>query len=277
MSNLYGGQDLSGLGKGDKTYPPFAIADESKLREYIELSNQVPILVVFGSGQDAAQIQQKLKVFIEEAAGRLLGLEIDIQSQPQLAQAFGVGQTPTVMALLGGQPAPLFQGDQPEQQISGVINQLLQAAVQNGISGSVNLGEEQKPDLAGLIANLISQGQIELAEQELDKALKQEPNDEQLISMKRQIELMKRMGDIDLNEALQIESDDPDQLRKKSDALLVHGDAQKALDNLLDKFMLATDEDKDKLRAHLLELFELIGNSDPFVLKARARLASMLF
>ncbi len=277
MSNLYGGQDLSGLGKGDKTYPPFAIADESKLREYIELSNQVPILVVFGSGQDAAQIQQKLKVFIEEAAGRLLGLEIDIQSQPQLAQAFGVGQTPTVMALLGGQPAPLFQGDQPEQQISGVINQLLQAAVQNGISGSVNLGEEQKPDLAGLIANLISQGQIELAEQELDKALKQEPNDEQLISMKRQIELMKRMGDVDLNEALQIESDDPDQLRKKSDALLVHGDAQKALDNLLDKFMLATDEDKDKLRAHLLELFELIGNSDPFVLKARARLASMLF
>jgi len=277
MSNLYGGQDLSGLGKGDKTYPPFAIADESKLREYIELSNQVPILVVFGSGQDAAQIQQKLKVFIEEAAGRLLGLEIDIQSQPQLAQAFGVGQTPTVMALLGGQPAPLFQGDQPEQQISGVINQLLQAAVQNGISGSVNLGEEQKPDLAGLIASLISQGQIELAEQELDKALKQEPNDEQLISMKRQIELMKRMGDVDLSEALQIESDDPDQLRKKSDALLVHGDAQKALDNLLDKFMLATDEDKDKLRAHLLELFELIGNSDPFVLKARARLASMLF
>ncbi len=232
---------------------------------------------MFGSGQDAAQIQQKLKAFIDEAAGRLLGLEIDVQIQPQLAQAFGVGQTPTVMAILGGQPAPLFQGDQPEQQISGVINQLLQAAVQNGISGSVNLGEEQKPDLAGLIANLISQGQIELAEQELDKALKQEPNDEQLISMKRQIELMKRMGDVDLNEALQIESDDPDQLRKKSDALLVHGDAQKALDNLLDKFMLATDDDKDKLRAHLLELFELIGNSDPFVLKARARLASLLF
>lgn len=277
MSNLYGGQDLSGLGKGDKTYPPFAVADESKLREYIELSNQVPILVVFGSDKDAAQIQQKLKVFIDEAAGRLLGLEIDIQSQPQLAQAFGVDQTPTVMALLGGQPAPLFQGDQPEQQISGVINQLLQAAAQNGISGSVNMGEEQKPDLTGLIANLISQGQIELAEQELDKALKQEPSDEQLISMKRQIELMKRMGDVDLNEALQIESDDPDQLRKKSDALLVHGDAQKALDNLLDKFPLAADEDKDKLRAHLLELFELIGNSDPFVLKARARLASLLF
>ncbi len=277
MSNLYGGQDLSGLGKGDKTYPPFAVADESKLREYIELSNQVPILVVFGSDQDAAQIQQKLKVFIDEAAGRLLGIEIDIQSQPQLAQAFRVEKTPTVMALLGGQPAPLFQGDQPEQQISGVINQLLQAAVQNGISGSVNLGEEQKPDLAGLIASLISQGQIELAEQELDKALTQEPNDEQLISMKRQIELMKRMGDVDLNEALQIESDDPDQLRKKSDALLVHGDAQKALDNLLDKFPQATDEDRDKLRAHLLELFELIGNSDPFVLKARARLASLLF
>jgi len=277
MSNIYGGQDLSGLGKGDRAYPPFATADESKLREYIELSNQVPIIVVFGANQDADGIQQKLKKLIVEAAGRLLGLEIDAQNQPQLAQAFGVDQTPTVMALLGGQPAPLFTGDQPEQQISSVVNQVLQAAAQNGISGSVNLGEEQKPDLAGLIANLISQGQIDLAEQELEKALQLEPNDEQLISMKRQIELMKRMGDVDLNQALEIESDDPDQLRKKSDALLVHGDAQKALDNLLDRFITASDEDKEKLRNHLLELFELIGNSDPLVLKARAKLASLLF
>lgn len=277
MSNLFGGQDLSGLGKGDKAYPPFAAADEPRLREYIELSNQVPILVLFSANDDSQGLREKLKGFISEAQGRLLGLEIDIPSQPQLAQAFGVQQSPTVVALLSGQPAPLFQGDQPEQQISGVINQLLQAAVQNGVSGSVNLGEEQKPDLSAHIAQLISEGDLQTAEQELEKALQVEPGDEQLISMKRQIELMKRMGGIDLEQALHIESDDPDQLRQKSDALLVHGDAQKALDNLLDRFPSATEEDKDKLRNHVLELFELIGNSDPLVLKARARLASLLF
>ena len=120
-------------------------------------------------------------------------------------------------------------------------------------------------------------GDLQAAEVELDKALQVEPNDEQLISMKRQIQLMKRMGGADLQQSLEIESDDPDQLRIKSDALLVHGDAQKALETLLDRFISATDEDKEKLRNHVLELFELIGNSDPLVLKARARLASLLF
>lgn len=277
MSNLFGGQDLSGLGKGDRSYPPFAQADESKLREYIELSNQVPIMVLFSSENDSEQLKSTLAGLIREAQGKLLGLEIDILSQPQLAQAFGVQQSPTVVALLAGQPAPLFQGDQPLQQVSAVINQLLQAAAQNGVTGSVQLGEEQKPDLSGHIAQLISQGELDAAEQELVKALQQEPNDEQLISMKRQIELMKRMGGVDLAQALTIESEDPDQLRMKSDALLVHGDAQKALDNLLDRFPLATEDDKEKLRNHVLELFELIGNSDPVVLKARARLASLLF
>ena len=276
MSNLAGGQDLSGLGKGDRAYPPFTVADESKLREYIELSNQLPILVLF-SANDSEDLKSKLAGFVSEAGGRLLGLEIDINSQPQLAQAFGVSQTPTVVALLSGQPAPLFQGDQPEQQISGVINQLLQAAVQNGVSGSVKLGEEQKPNLSGLVAELISQGNLDAAEVELEKALQLEPNDEQLLSMKRQIELMKRMGGVDLSGAMEIDSDEPDQLRIKSDALLVHGDAQAALDNLLDKFLAAAEEDREKLRNHLLELFELIGNSDPLVLKARARLTSMLF
>jgi putative thioredoxin len=277
MSNLYGGQDLSGLGKGDKAYPVFVQADESKLREYIELSNQIPILVLFSSNSDADQLKSKLSVFINEAQGRLLGMELDIVNQPQLAQAFGIEQSPTVVALLSGQPAPLFQGDQPEQQISGVINQLLQAASQNGVNGSVNLGEEPKPDQSAYISQLISQGDLDTAEKELEKALQVEPNDEQLISMKRQIELMKRMGDVDFDKALTIESEDPDLLRQKSDALLVRGDAEQALDNLLDRFPAATDEDKEKLRNHVLELFELIGNSDPLVLKARAKLASLLF
>ena len=277
MSNLYGGQDLSGLGKGDKAYPVFVQADESKLREYIELSNQVPILVLFSSNSDADQLKSKLSVFINEAQGRLLGMELDIVNQPQLAQAFGIEQSPTVVALLSGQPAPLFQGDQPEQQISGVINELLQAASQNGVNGSVNLGEEPKPDQSAYISQLISQGDLDTAEKELEKALQIEPNDEQLISMKRQIELMKRMGDVDFDKALTIESEDPDLLRQKSDALLVRGDAEQALDNLLDRFPAATDEGKEKLRNHVLELFELIGNSDPLVLKARAKLASLLF
>lgn len=277
MSNITGGQDLSGLGKGDKTFPPFAVADDSKLREYIELSNQLPIIVLFSANNDSEQLKANLTELINQGEGRIIGLEIDIVNQPQLAQAFGVSQSPSVVALLSGQPAPLFQGDQPMQQISAVMSQLLQAASENGVTGSVNLGEEQKPDLASHIATLISQGDLDNAESELAKALQQEPNDQQLISMKRQIELMKRMGEVDIEKAVQIDSDDPDQLRQKSDALLVYGKADEALNNLLDKFVAADEENREKIRNHLLELFELIGGSEPIVLAARAKLTSMLF
>ena len=41
-----------------------------------------------------------------------------------------------VVALVGGQPVPLFTGAVPEQQVREVFAQLLQLAAQNGVTGS---------------------------------------------------------------------------------------------------------------------------------------------
>jgi putative thioredoxin len=46
---------------------------------------------------------------------------------------------------------------------------------------------------------------------------------------------------------------------------------------LINAIKISSGEDRDKLRARLLELFIVVGDSDPEVIKARRDLASALF
>src|SRR5690606_34529973 len=76
-----------------------------------------------------------------EFAGRLLLAKVDVDANPGLAQAFQAQSIPTVVALIGGRPVPLFQGAVPEQQVREVFGQLLQLAAQQGVTGRVNAPE----------------------------------------------------------------------------------------------------------------------------------------
>ena len=55
---------------------------------------------------------------------------------PQVAQAFQAQSVPTVVAVLAGQPLPLFQGAYPGDQVRAVLDQVLAAAEANGITGA---------------------------------------------------------------------------------------------------------------------------------------------
>ena len=62
--------------------------------------------------------------------------KVDVDANPQLSQAFRAQSIPMVVALVGGQPVPLFTGAVPEQQVREVLAQLLQLAAQNGVTGT---------------------------------------------------------------------------------------------------------------------------------------------
>ena len=47
-----------------------------------------------------------------------------------------------VVALVAGQPVPLFTGAVPEQQVREVFAQLLQLAAQHGVTGTVPVGDD---------------------------------------------------------------------------------------------------------------------------------------
>ena len=151
-----GGGMPAGPVPGQPAPPPPAVpgglvveVDAGNLQEALNRTLQVPgVLVLWGSAYP--QTRELLDTVVRVAAsleGRLLVLSADLSRspellqafQPLLVQAFGQPSVPATFGLLQGQPVPLFPGVQPESEVRAVLDQLLQAAVQNGITGRVEL------------------------------------------------------------------------------------------------------------------------------------------
>jgi putative thioredoxin len=213
-----------------------------------------------------------LEKILTASEGKFIGLDVSLSSSPQLAQAVGVSSAPAMLAILAGQPAPLFQGAIQQQQLLQVLSQVLQLAQQNGITGSAKVGkkEEVKPlskDHQEAIA-AIEKGKLEEAAKIFQKILIEYPNDNDAKAGLAQVELMVRLQGKNL--------DDLDKLMLGADQLLASRNPSAAFSHLLDLFAERID-DRERIRARLIQLFFLLGDSDPAVLDARRRLASMMF
>src|SRR5690606_5995226 len=83
------------------------------------------------------QLSPVIERVVRELAGRVVLAKVDVDANPQLQQAFRAQSIPMVVALLQGQPVPMFTGAVPEEQVRQVFDQLLQLAAQNGVTGTV--------------------------------------------------------------------------------------------------------------------------------------------
>ncbi len=249
-------------------------ADEQTLRRYLKLSEKLPVIMLISDSSEAsARVRAALTEIIASGEGRLVGLDVDLESSPQLAAAVAVNQAPAALAILAGQPAPIFKGEATMQQIAEILSQVLQAAVQNGLTGKVVLGDApaaEKPVAPELVAayEAIDRGDLDTAQAIYEKYLSEKPADLDAKAGLAQVKLMKR---------LQAPEPGPNsELFAGADRLLVGGDAPAAFNLLLDEFAVNFDA-RDAIRTRLLELFTLAGDSEEPVLAARRRLASLLF
>jgi putative thioredoxin len=62
-----------------------------------------------------------------------------------------------------------------------------------------------------------------------------------------------------------------------ADIQVASGDYEAAFDRLLKVIKSKTGDERDKAKAHLISLFNLVDPTDPRLIKARAALASALF
>ena len=83
----------------------------------------------------SVEINTTLSKLADEYTGRFVFARVDVGTQPELAEALGIPQVPLVVAALRGQLAPLVQEPLPETEMRAVIDQVLQAAVANGVAG----------------------------------------------------------------------------------------------------------------------------------------------
>lgn len=262
---------------------------------FLELSNSVPVVIMLGaaSSEASSQLGPILEDIVVSKAGRFVLVTVDAVSNPQLAQAFQAETLPTVAAVVGGRPVGLFAGVHPADQVAEVIDQVLEMAVQQGITGTAKIdgadnvsGEPAEPVQAPLpphhaeAFDAISRGDYPAAIAEYQTAMAQDPRDQLAVAGLAQASLLFRLQGKTQAEIRNEAAASPENLDAQmlvADLDLSGGHVQDAFDRLLELFPTLDQAGKDAVRARLIEHFEVVGTDDPRVPKTRSRLTALLY
>ena len=265
--------------------------DASSLRDVAEVSTQVPVIVVLHSprSQASADLAAALEQLADQYAGRFQLARVNVDAAPQVAQALQAQAVPTVVALIAGQPVPMFQGTVPQDQVRSVIDQLLEVAAANGVDGTIAVDgaagadtevEPEETEVERAAREAIEAGDFAAAEEVYTHAIAQNPGDDDLKVARNQVRLMARLDGQDPHELLAAADAAPTDLAAAlagADAALALGDVNAALGRALEAVRTHAGEEREEARLRLLELFEVIGSTSPEVAQARRRLATMLY
>jgi putative thioredoxin len=272
----------------------FDVVGEQALRvDVVEKSMSVVVLVSFWSAEVAAsvEINATLTRLADEFGGRFLFARVDVGSQPELGQALGIPQVPLVVAALRGQLAPLVQEPLPEAEMRLVLDQVLQAAAANGIAGVADPvatpAQDQDDALPQEVPSrypeaeeALLSGDLEAAIRGYQEALNSAPGDAEATVGLARAELLKRTQGVDAVAARAAAAASPDDLNAQTlvaDIDLLGGNVDDAFSRLIELVRRTSDGDRDAARKHLVEMFGVVGDDDPRVVRARQQLASALF
>ncbi len=267
-------------------------ATDESFGQILEISRTVPVVVDLWAEWcgPCKQLSPIIEKVTRELEGRVLLAKVDVDANPQLAQGFRAQSIPMVVALIAGQPVPMFTGAVPEQQVREVFAQLLQVAAQNGVTGTLTIGdggeapvaaeETPLPPLHAEAFTAIENGDYAAAIVAYEKALAENPRDEDAIAGLGQVRLLHRVQGLDLQAARAAAAAAPQDVQAQFDVAdldLAGGHVEDAFGRLLDLFAQLPADHRTPVRERLVELFGLIGAADPRVVAARNRLSSLLF
>ncbi|GAA0999991.1 tetratricopeptide repeat protein [Subtercola frigoramans] len=301
------GADGVAAGPGGVVTVPSLLLDgtDASFSQILELSNSVAVIVeLWASWSDGsrmlAPLMQKL---ILEYSGQFVLVRVETDTNPQLTEAFQAQSVPTVAAIIAGRPVALFEGAQPEQSIRDVLEQVVQLADQNGVTGRAepedgrtgarpegsvadpaDVAEEVLPPHHAEAYEAISRGDYKAAIAEYETALAQSPRDQLAVAGLAQVKLLDRLTGHTLDDIRAQAAAQPDNLDAQllvADLDVSGGHIDDAFDRILTLFASASARAdapaKDVLRTRLLDLFEVVGLEDPRVTAARRRLTMLLY
>jgi len=286
---------------------------EATFPSLVERSVTVPIVVMLWAEgwPQCDELAPVLVTMVTEDAGRWLLARIDAQANPGIAAAFQVQTFPSVIALVKGQPVPLFQGAHPEAQIRPVIDQVLELAASNGVTGRIGVADADGADADGADADGADADGADLAEaaepaapaepplpplheaafdalerDDLDgaavayaQALREDPRDEMAAAGLAQVSLLQRLHGVD-PVAARAAADGPRDVTAQlvvADLDVAGGKVEDAFGRLVDLVRVTARDEREPVRLRMIELFRVVGDTDPRVMAARRALASALY
>ena len=270
--------------------------DEAGFGSLVESSTEHPVVVLLWASWSEVSITlaRDLGTLADDFAGRFLLARIDAEANPQVAAAFQVSvrAVPAVVAVIAGQPLPLFQGQHPLEQLRGVLDQVVAAAAANGVTGTVGASartseeppaEPEEPPLPPLhqaAFDAIERDDLAGAADAYAQALRENPRDGMARAGLAQVNLLVRTSDADLSTARAAAASDARDVAAQllvADIDVLGGNVDDAFTRLVDLVRATAGDEREAIRVRLIDLFEIVGSDDPRVGPARRALASALY
>lgn len=259
---------------------------EAILRSVIQISSLVPVVVCFyeSNNPESVSLTQKLEKLANAGLGRWLLGKVDIVNNQTLAEAFGVAEPATVAMILKGEPKPLFQGDQEEQDLAEFLRKLVEVAASQGIAGQLEVSDETQEKTEPQLSeseqsalDAMDKGDFSTAVKIYEAELQKTPNNDLLIERLAQVKLVERTYAGEVEKELQVTPGNIAEAMRKADYLLAIGDADGSFNLLLEWFDKASTEERSAISSLLLELFNVVGKNHPSAIAARKLLAVKMF
>ncbi|SHG03727.1 tetratricopeptide repeat protein [Streptoalloteichus hindustanus] len=259
-------------------------------QEVVERSMQVPVVVDLWATWcgPCKQLSPVLERLAEQSRGAWVLAKIDVDANPRIAQLFQVRSVPTVMAIAGGQPIDGFAGALPEPQVREWITALLDAlrdqmpgirAAEQAVPGEAEPAEEPEDPRFVAAEEALERGDLAAAEAAYQKILDAEPGNEEARAALAQVRFEARAAAADPTavERADANPDDVDAQLAAADAEIAAQRVEQAFLRLVGTVRRTSGDERNRVRQHLVNLFELFPADDQRVIAARRNLASALF
>lgn len=269
-------------------------AGDAEFAGVVELSRTVPVVVALVAewSTPSRDLLPVLAEAVRALGGRVALAVVDSDANPQLAAAFQAQSVPTVAAVIAGRPLSLFAGAATADQLQPLLEQVLELAAQNGVSGRIGdappaagsePGSEPEAPLPPHHAeayDAIDRQDYKEAAQRFRIAIAQDPRDLAAVAALAQVELLDRLSEVDPGAARAAAAASPDDVAAQlvvADLDLSGGHVEDAFRRVLEVVSRTRGGERNAARERLLAYFEIVGTDDPGVIAARRRLTMLLY
>ncbi len=273
-------------------------------------SMEKPVIIEFWAPWCAPckQLMPILEQSIGAKGGKVAMAKVNIDENPELAQAFRVQSVPMVVALYMGQPVTAFAGVRPQTEINQLLDQLVDVAAKNKpqaldleaalkdaatllAAGDLQTAHRlyaailgESPDhvqtYVGLIRVLIAAGEVGQAQALVTNAPEKIAKDTGFAAARTAVELALNapVGDTaSLKAKMEANPQSPEAGYDYAEACFAAGDKEEATEALLGLIKHHRAWEDEKARKQLLRYFEAWGVADPASINGRKRLSAVLF